>query len=103
MTIFNYGGPAELFARKDQGATTRSPMMSYRFATGTEALRFAIERLPVRLLSGAILEIDENRFGHLAMRKLYESAEYPLKRPARKPPPHAPARAIENIQGAMSK
>ena len=102
MTDFDYTGPAELFARKSHGAMIRSPMVLHRFSSGAEALRFAIETLAPQLLSGAILEIGEQRYGHLTMRKLYESAAYPLQRnPAAAPQPRA--MAIENIQVAMAK
>lgn len=56
--------------------------MAYRrFDSGAAAVRFAIEALPPALLSGAVLESDEQRFDHRGIRALYDSADYPLARP----------------------
>jgi hypothetical protein len=53
-----------------------------RFDKAADAIRFAVEELPEPLLLGAYIEIDEERLGHKDIRALYESADYPLKRPA---------------------
>jgi len=53
-----------------------------RFDSAAEALRFAIEELPQQLLLGACLEVEEERFDRNEMRRLYDSAEFPLARRA---------------------
>jgi hypothetical protein len=39
-----------------------------------------MEELPSELLLGAYLEVEEDRFDGSAIRQLYESEAYPLKR-----------------------
>jgi hypothetical protein len=51
-----------------------------RFAEASQAIRFAIEDLPPEFLAGAFLEVDEQRYGSDDIRRLYQSAEYPLNR-----------------------
>jgi hypothetical protein len=45
-------------------------------------IRFAIEELPPELLLAAQLKVAEERFNGDGIRRLYESAEYPLARRA---------------------
>lgn len=79
MSKFDYSVPAELFASEGRGASRR-PMTYHRFATGAEAIRFAMEELSERLLTGAVLEVEDERFGAAEIRSLYENAAFPLKR-----------------------
>jgi hypothetical protein len=53
-----------------------------RFARAADAIRFAIEELPPELLLAAELKVAEERFNGDGIRRLYESAEYPLARRA---------------------
>ncbi len=53
-----------------------------RFDRAADAIRFAIEELAPKQLAGAYLEIDEARFDSIAIRGLYDSAEYPFERRA---------------------
>jgi hypothetical protein len=43
-----------------------------------DAVRFAIEELPPELLSGAVLEVDGERYVGDDIRRLYDSADFPL-------------------------
>ena len=79
MTEFDYGREAELFPTRTRGPR-RQPMSYRRFDHAAEAIRFAIEELPRDLLAGAYLEVDEERYDAVAIRRLYESAEFPLAR-----------------------
>ncbi len=79
MTEFDYNAAAELFATQKR-IPRRQPLGYKRFTRAAHAIRFAIEDLPAELLIGAFLEVDEQRYGGGDIRRLYESAEYPLTR-----------------------
>src|SRR5260370_24489207 len=92
MTKFDYRAPAELFPSRNRKA---KQLVKYRrFDTAADAIQFAMEELPAPAPLGAVIEIDEGRFGHPGIRAPYESPDYPLKRHANNgarappPPPH---------------
>jgi hypothetical protein len=81
MAEFDYTAAAELFPTRKR--LSRRQAFGYkRFAQAAQAIRFAIEDLPAECLLGAFLEVDEQRYGSDEIRRLYESSEYPLARPA---------------------
>lgn len=82
MEHFNFDAPAEIFAvrgRRPRG----QPMIYRKFPTGAEAVRHAVEVLDSDTRRGAIVEIDDARFGVADIEALYHSSDYPLER--RKP------------------
>jgi hypothetical protein len=79
MAEFDYNAAAELFPTRRR----LPPHQSFgyrRFTQAAQAIRFAIEDMPPASLVGAFLEVDEQRYGSNDIRRLYESAEYPLTR-----------------------
>src|SRR5690349_4791245 len=81
VTNFNYRTRAELFGApgRQLHATTY-----WRFASGADAVRFAVEGISDAHRAGITLQVDDDRFDHRAIRALYYSANYPLPRqPAR--------------------
>jgi hypothetical protein len=81
MTAFDYSTAAELFPTRSW-KSRRQPLKYRRFDSAADAVRFAIEDLPPGLLAGAYLQVEEERFNADAIRRLYDSAEYPLARRA---------------------
>src|SRR5258708_18393556 len=84
MASFSFNTAAELFPaaiRKKK----RAGFAYRRFGTAAEAVRFAIEELPVDSLNGAYLPVDEARLDQSGIRTLYESQDFPLARRPRSP------------------
>jgi hypothetical protein len=79
MATVNFNAEAELFP-PIRRSFSRGPVGYKRFKSVAEAIRFAMEELPPELLLGAYLEVEEDRFDESAIRQLYESEDYPLKR-----------------------
>ena len=79
MAEFDYNAAAELFPTRRR--LPRRQSFGYkRFSQAAQAIRFAMEDMPPASLVGAFLEVDERRYGGDDIRRLYESAEYPLTR-----------------------
>jgi len=77
MMKFDYDMPAELFMTKRKG---KSHPRYRRFATAAEAIRFAVEEFPAIRSLGAYMQVGDERFDSDAIRRLYESSDYPLPR-----------------------
>jgi len=82
MDHFNYSGSAELYIAKRRRAG-RNSMIYRKFETAAKAIRYSMEELPGANLPGTILEVNEERYHHREIRKLYESSAYPLRRRTR--------------------
>jgi hypothetical protein len=85
MIAFDFDAPAELYWSEGHGAA-RGPMRYRRFASGAQAIRYAIEELPAALQRASIIEVDEDRFDARQIRELYNCPAYPLPRAAQQAP-----------------
>jgi hypothetical protein len=75
MPTFDYEASAELFAARGH------PGIRYqRFTQAAEAIRYAIEKLPPKVLAGSSLEVNDQRYNAAQIRALYVSDRYPLSR-----------------------
>ena len=84
MASFDYAAEAELLPTGSDPellrGRRRQPDGYGRFARAADAIRFAIEELPPKLFLHTYLKVDQVRFDRGGIRRLYESAEYPLPR-----------------------
>lgn len=76
MDRFDYNAPADLFPARSR--TGHRPVGYRRFNTAAEAIQYAVEQIPSKLLDGTILETREERLDGLRIRSLYDSKNYPL-------------------------
>lgn len=78
---FDFSAGAELYILSARGARGRATGYR-RFTSAAEAIRFAIEEIPEQLLIGVVMQVEDERFDHKALRELYACEEYPLSRPS---------------------
>jgi hypothetical protein len=82
-TKFDFSAPAELYG--GGGWIGRPTSIAYRkFDTSAEAIRYAVEELSEARRRPCIMEVNERRFNHIDIRKLYDHGDYPLPRKAEK-------------------
>jgi hypothetical protein len=77
IMAFDYGLPAELFIAKRKA---RSRLISRRFATAAEAIRFAVEDFPAIRALGAWMKVGNERFDGEDIHRLYLNHNFPLRR-----------------------
>ena len=90
MQSIDFNVEAELFPPRNRKFAGRQ-FRYRRFATVADAIRFAVEVLPGEVLSGAVIEAAEDRYDAKAIRRLYDSADYPLPRQEASPLPREDA------------
>jgi hypothetical protein len=101
MSGFDYCSSAELFTTKSKWS--RGPVGYKRFARAADAIRFAIESLPVASLAGACLEAGDDRFNAADIRRLYEDDAYPLDRREQEPPIAAEQGAVNHERSPAAR
>jgi hypothetical protein len=90
MIAFDYSTVAQLFPSRREAEPfpakrrrlRRGPVGYGRFARAADAIRFAVEELPLELLAEACLEVEEKIFDYPGILRLYKSDRYPLARRA---------------------
>ena len=75
MSSFDYTASAELFA-----AEGRSGLRYRRFAHAAEAIGYAIEKHPDKVLAGLSLHINDEHYNAMQIRALFVSEGYRLSR-----------------------
>jgi len=75
MTNFEYSAPAQLFAARGGGG-----LRYQRFPNAAEAIRYAVEKVPGRLLGATSIEVGDTRYNAKQIRALYESEGFPFSR-----------------------
>lgn len=74
---FDFSAPAEVFGGGSWAG--RPTNISYRrFESSAEAIRYVIEELDESARRPCVMEVNEKRYNHLDLRRLYESSAYPL-------------------------
>jgi hypothetical protein len=76
---FDYEAEADLFPARNR-KVNRQLSKYRRFDRAADAIKFAIEELPPPSLLGTYLEVEAGRFDGREMRRLYDSAAFPLAR-----------------------
>jgi hypothetical protein len=76
VSPFDYSAPAELFLAKPAKGSREKYR---RFATAAEAI-YAVEDLRTPNAFGAHLEVGDERFDSSEIERLYEAADYPLRK-----------------------
>lgn len=74
----DYTTSAELYALGSARLVGATRYM--RFASVAEALRYAVEQVPVDRLLALTIEAGEARYDGKAIRALYDAPDYPLHR-----------------------
>jgi len=73
----NYNAPADYPGRHHSSSRVARYQ---RFPSLAEAVQFTVEELPPGLQASSLIEADEVRYGGDAIRGLYFSENYPLRR-----------------------
>jgi hypothetical protein len=80
MVPFDYTAGADFFPGRSRKTLHRRTGYR-RFAQAADAIRFVIKDLEPDLMLGTYILVDEERYTGADIRRLYESADYPLPRP----------------------
>lgn len=79
MENFDYSEPADFYTFGRRGGHAR--VRTYRrFATGAEAIKFAVEEQTADLLKYSVVETDDERLEAAQISALYNAEAFPLPR-----------------------
>lgn len=79
MEAKHYKMEASLYYAKGPSSYPRALVLR-RFDKAAEAIRFAVEDLPPKLLGGCSLEVEESYYFGQEIRPLYDHQAFPLRR-----------------------
>lgn len=82
MEAEHYRMEASLYYAK-RATSYPKALVLRRFAKAAEAIRFAVEDLPPKLLGGCSLEVEESYYFGQEIRPLYDDHAFPLRRRTR--------------------
>ncbi len=76
---FDYNASADLFSMSNRKGR-RQPLGYKHFESAAEAIRYAVEEIPIQNRVSTLLEADESRYDSKEIHRLYESPSFPLAR-----------------------
>jgi hypothetical protein len=77
----DYSAAAEVYYMPMRRRGSARQRLGYRrFATAAEAIRFVVEDFPAAHTLSLWMRVGDNRFDSDAIRRLYDSSDYPLRR-----------------------
>jgi hypothetical protein len=76
----DYRDSADVYLPKSRGYGARQQLSYRRFASAAEAIRFVIEDFPSAQTLAPWMRVGDASFDSDAIRQLYDSSDYPLRR-----------------------
>ena len=83
----DYSAAAEVYYMPMRRRGGKQQRLAYRrFATAAEAVRFVVEDFPAAHTLSPWMQVGDDRFDSDAIRRFYDSSDYPLRRRSKRQP-----------------
>jgi hypothetical protein len=83
----DYSAAAELYYMPMRRRGGKRQRLAYRrFPSAAEAIRFVVEDFPAAHTLSPWMQVGDNRFDSDAIRRFYDSSDYPLRRRSKRQP-----------------
>jgi len=83
----DYSAAAEVYYMPMRRRGGKQQRLAYRrFATAAEAVRFVVEDFPAPHTLSPWMQVGDDRFDSDAIRRFYDSSDYPLRRRSKRQP-----------------